>query len=647
MSCCYDNGCKMAATVGPNTMTHVPLLMSNQPEPKSKQLLRRPRPKPKPVEVVEDTPRSERSSLHIEEEYARLSPVPSVVPSLASPAPSEYYPSSGKSGSRSKTKSRSRSSRLLASSYRTHPQTPHFVSQDRRYILDSREASTAQHSIVQGRSLVKPYKPRGPDALPARAPKRHPALQYDSNLFVDFSNDERYTQPPEFTLQHFLIHMSEVEKIPMDEVKETMYSRHNYKRLTKLLMEKLNPRQTQINTVRVEPPESDLPEPTPRVPQRQLLLEMASIIKEQMKSLLNTNVKTVIKPLKKYTPGTGVEGNGPHTEILLYEDDSEVRKSRERELKLDTELPARDAIFHAGVTRYFQGTGRSRSPFSQFDEGFITPSELAILDCLMNGGTSLSLKAHFISQLPDLGPLLTTVTYLNLSFNDLRVFPVEIFDLKQLETLKLRNNPITEIPPDICKLAKLKVLVISFNLLSQVPLSLFSLSGLYHLDISYNRLSFVPNEIRRLKNLRELMVEGNQLAAMPSGALKLKNLKHLTVRNNFMHPLFWKENTRNQPQRLTDLACLAFMNAGLHRRAYHLTETVARLLQPTGQCDCCNGPLYGPGLRLIRPASKIFGIKNLPFLFVSCSPYCANMFLKSTDSISELIYGSDQEQEES
>ena len=34
---------------------------------------------------------------------------------------------------------------------------------------------------------------------------------------------------------------------------------------------------------------------------------------------------------------------------------------------------------------------------------------------------------------------------------------------------------------------------------------------------------------------------------MPSGALRL-DLDVLNVKNNFMHPLFWQESTKNEPQ---------------------------------------------------------------------------------------------------
>ncbi len=51
--------------------------------------------------------------------------------------------------------------------------------------------------------------------------------------------------------------------------------------------------------------------------------------------------------------------------------------------------------------------------------------------------------------------------------------------------------------------------------------------------------------------------------------------------------------------------------------------------------------MFGPGLRIIRPVSKIYGIKNLPFLFRSCSSYCRHLFLSSTDTLAEILYGSE------
>ena len=43
-----------------------------------------------------------------------------------------------------------------------------------------------------------------------------------------------------------------------------------------------------------------------------------------------------------------------------------------------------------------------------------------------------------------------------------------------------------------------------------------------------------------------------------------------------------------------------------------------------GVCDQCGGMVYGVGLRVIRSINHIyFSVKNLPFIFIVCSPPCS------------------------
>lgn len=48
-------------------------------------------------------------------------------------------------------------------------------------------------------------------------------------------------------------------------------------------------------------------------------------------------------------------------------------------------------------------------------------------------------------------------------------FPSQVFNIKSLQVLVLRNNPIRKIPNDIQRLKSLKKFTISFNLLSDLP----------------------------------------------------------------------------------------------------------------------------------------------------------------------------------
>ena len=80
-----------------------------------------------------------------------------------------------------------------------------------------------------------------------------------------------------------------------------------------------------------------------------------------------------------------------------------------------------DAVIHAAPTRFFCGEGRNNSPFNYSQQPFISPPEMVILNSIMHGGERLSLKAHFLAELPDLQPLVHTLIYLNVAFNELKV----------------------------------------------------------------------------------------------------------------------------------------------------------------------------------------------------------------------------------
>ncbi|KAL3847912.1 hypothetical protein ACJMK2_018802 [Sinanodonta woodiana] len=552
------------------------------------------------------------------------SPTPSVVPSLVSPPPSESNPQRSP----------------LRTTFVSPQSRISFLSrEEKKYVLDPVfRDHTSLGTYVDGKSLVKPFKPRGPEPFPARPPRRDPEIFHA----IDVVDDIRFFHPPQFTLDNFLIHIAEAHNIPFIKVREAVYSRHNYKRLTKIISEKLIPVEKTVHVLNVTPEDTKIPPAEPRIPQRQLLIEMAAMIKQHVREILNTEVKSVIKPLRKYSPSYQ-EGFTPHTEIILVEDDSAEVASRSVQIRQDTELPAKDAVFHSARSKFFQGSGRSQSPFTVAEEGMISPSELAVLDSLVNGGKALSLKAHFISELPDISPLAGTITYLNLSFNDFTMLPPEVTSIKQLEILKLRNNPLRELPADIHHLNHLRTLVVSFCQLNSLPMNIFRLQHLRHLDLSYNKLTFIQNEICHLQNLKEMNLEGNQLPAMPSGALRL-HLDFLNVKNNYMHPLFWRENTQNEPQRLIDVACLTLYKTERHKESGTLPESVLRILKShMGRCDCCQGIMFGPGLRIIRPVSKFFNIFNLPFMFRACSPECMFKFKHKTETLSEILYGKDHE----
>ncbi|CAH2224060.1 leucine-rich repeat-containing 63 isoform X1 [Pelobates cultripes] len=396
------------------------------------------------------------------------------------------------------------------------------------------------------------------------------------------NDDPRFEPPPpEFTLNDLIARSYHYSTDLTDTLHKTTLSRQHYSNIELFIASLQNRKQNKVHNVVL--PVSNLPEKSKRIPWQQQILE------RQQEMLRMGGTRSL-----EYTGKEKASHNNSQTMDSDSEHDNKV---------------------------------------------LITHCNLAILECMVHGGHALSLKAYFISKLPDLTPLYGTLLYLNLSFNELRCFPREVYNLENLEVLKLRNNPIQEIPSGIQNLKKLRTFIISFCLLSSLPIGLFVLPYIQVLDVSYNSISSIPNDICNLRVLEFLNIEGNKLPALPCGALKLQ-LKYLRVGNNAMHPLFWRENTHIEPQRLADLAALTFSKNGTEKYSAVIPEEVKQTLQNFKVCDCCRGPLYGQGLCFIRPCEKIFGIRKLPFMFRSCSVSCYETFMHQTESLDEHLYES-------
>ncbi|KAL6039205.1 hypothetical protein STEG23_012229 [Scotinomys teguina] len=253
-------------------------------------------------------------------------------------------------------------------------------------------------------------------------------------------------------------------------------------------------------------------------------------------------------------------------------------------------------------------------------ETIMAMTTLAIINCQIHGRNALSLKGFFLLYCPDLTPLAFQLVYLNLSFNDLRKFPMEIFCLRNLQVLKLRNNPIREIPSEIHQLKYLRIFCIAFNFIRELPFGLFCLHYLEELDVSYNEINNLPNEIHKLRSLEKLNVDGNYITSFPPGILRL-NLTKLQFDNTFTNCHFWIDLCWNDPQQLTQICSLSIVKNNLHKVYGFVPKKLQKYLRSTSRCDWCHGPKFGKGLRIIR-SCDIFGASQIPIMFYVCSPSC-------------------------
>ncbi|XP_062981561.1 leucine-rich repeat-containing protein 63 [Elgaria multicarinata webbii] len=308
---------------------------------------------------------------------------------------------------------------------------------------------------------------------------------------------------------------------------------------------------------------------------------------------------------------------------------AEERKEKKKKKKVTYAEPERD--MDVGISLVSGAGCKPQLSQEEMESDLMTNAEKEVLFCLVHKKTGLSLKAYFLTRLPYLLPLADFLVYLNLSFNCLYFFPKEVFDLKHLEILKLRNNPIRFIPEDINQMKNLKYLLMSFNLLTSLPSGLFKMQSLQGLDVSYNEIEFISSDIGNLRSLTYLNVEGNLLYVLPCGILKLQ-LSRLKVENNFLHAYFWSEIPQLQPQRLTDMAALCFAKHKLWGKYREISVNVQVILYNVSICDCCMGPLYGKGLRFIRIYKSIYGLR-LPYLFCACSPTCYTNYVTLAGSV--------------
>ncbi|XP_069745760.1 leucine-rich repeat-containing protein 63 [Narcine bancroftii] len=384
-------------------------------------------------------------------------------------------------------------------------------------------------------------------------------------------DDIQYCIPATCTLDTF--HQKHYVNILPDE-RKIILSRHNFNKIIKVLESQLmKHNQKKVNIVELSM--NGIPPVLKRIPQRQQILEMIAVARNQADGL-------------KYGISTELS-NSPGTSLNIEE-----------------------------CTQFLE----SESPIKEELQGkHMSSYEFVIARSISIGGESLNLRGYFIHQLPNLTFLVSTLKYLNLSFNSFRVIPTEIYQFSCLEMLNLRDNPITEISPDIEKLTNMRIFNISFCIISILPVGLFLLPHLQSLNVAYNKISNIPRDIRNLRELKFLNVEGNELSSLPCGLLELP-LKHIRIHNNYMHHLFWEESMPNQPQHLIDLAAFSFTKNNLQQHYINIPEAVQRILNNASVCDSCKGPLFGSGLRWIRPRKTIFNIKSLPFLFCACSPSC-------------------------
>uniref|UniRef100_A0A8D2MGH7 Leucine rich repeats and calponin homology domain containing 3 n=1 Tax=Zonotrichia albicollis TaxID=44394 RepID=A0A8D2MGH7_ZONAL len=187
----------------------------------------------------------------------------------------------------------------------------------------------------------------------------------------------------------------------------------------------------------------------------------------------------------------------------------------------------------------------------------------------------------------------------DLSRNRLAELPAEACHFVSLETLNLYQNCIRYIPEAVLNLQSLTFLNISRNQLSTLPVHLCSLP-LKVLIASNNKLVSIPEEIGRLRQLTELDVSCNEIQTIPPQIGSLESLRDLNVRRNNLVRL--PEELAELPLIRLDFSCNKITTIPVcYRNLRHLQSIMLE-----------NNPLQSPPAQIcIKGKIHIFKYLNI------------------------------------
>uniref|UniRef100_A0A803XM87 Leucine rich repeats and calponin homology domain containing 3 n=1 Tax=Meleagris gallopavo TaxID=9103 RepID=A0A803XM87_MELGA len=130
------------------------------------------------------------------------------------------------------------------------------------------------------------------------------------------------------------------------------------------------------------------------------------------------------------------------------------------------------------------------------------------------------LSRNRLSELPAEACHFVSLESLNLYQNCIRYIPEAVLNLQSLTFLNISRNQLSTLPVHLCSLP-LKVLIASNNKLVSIPEEIGQLRQLTELDVSCNEIQTIPPQIGSLESLRDLNVRRNHLVRLPEELAEL------------------------------------------------------------------------------------------------------------------------------
>ncbi|CAH8454886.1 unnamed protein product [Schistosoma intercalatum] len=203
------------------------------------------------------------------------------------------------------------------------------------------------------------------------------------------------------------------------------------------------------------------------------------------------------------------------------------------------------------LPRSFWKLGRLKTFSCSFNKIVCLPEEIGCLKVL----TALRITNNKLSTLPRSFSNLTGLLLLQLDGNVFDHIPLQIFSCISLLELSLSHNIIEgSIPAKICSLVNLRTLNLAYNRVIDFPVELKKLESLECLDISGNPVEFSTIAFGKLIQIQQLSASKCGLSFVPDDLSLCSNLVILDLSENGIGKL--ANESLSFPQ-LTSL-CLAF-----------------------------------------------------------------------------------------
>ncbi len=102
---------------------------------------------------------------------------------------------------------------------------------------------------------------------------------------------------------------------------------------------------------------------------------------------------------------------------------------------------------------------------------------------------------------------INSIKEIDLHNKDIKIFPMEIFEMKNLQILDISNNSLDELPQEIKNLENLQILKLNGNNLYQLPAEVESLKFLKEIYLDRFIWSYRLDEVRKITNARIILVD--------------------------------------------------------------------------------------------------------------------------------------------